>query len=492
MRTFEFRDGNSAKFWNITLQGTRHTVNYGKIGSKGQTTLKDFPTQEQARIAHDKIIAEKLAKGYVETSSGTPAPAPGISPLEGALEAAILADPNDRLAHSAYADYLSEQSDPQLAARGEFISLQLRLDDGSLPAAERKKLQKREKELLAAHGERWVGDWAELAPYDGPEGRGQLDFREPRPARFVRGILAEVVVARLTVNCARALARAPQTRLVRNLAVGGYDYEDTFDPGPDVPADLGHEEPAAHALRALPQLPNLRSFQLGWTADDKYGDFCHLQCHLSGPSIHDAIRRMPLLEELYLFAHGVDTHQIFSFPMPHLRVLQVYHTWEYDLPRLAANPSLTRLTHFLCHPHVPEGSLAFPLAGLRAVVRSPHLKSLTHLRLRLTAFGDEGVQEIIDSGILKRLKVLDLRHGRVSDAGATALAECPEAKGLELLDLSRNELTRAGIAALTNAGLRVQTQHQHERTAEGPTAEGDYQDFDDLMEMEFMMEGDYE
>src|SRR5262249_48901753 len=150
--------------------------------------------------------------------------------------------------------------------------------------------------------------------------------------------------------------------------------------------------------------------------------------------------------------HDVDNHKLFALPMPNLRVLQVYHSHDYPLKKLAANPSLTRLTHLLFHPHVPEGELPITLDGLRAVARSPHLKALTHLRLRLTVFGDEGVDEIIKSGLLGRLKVLDLRHGRVSDEGARALAVRPELKGLELLDLSRNELTAEGIDELTAAG----------------------------------------
>ena len=82
MRTFEFTDDTSNKFWHIDLQGTTFTVTFGRIGTKGQTQVKDFPDAAQARKAHDKLVAEKLVKGYVET---TFAPTVPISPLQIAL-----------------------------------------------------------------------------------------------------------------------------------------------------------------------------------------------------------------------------------------------------------------------------------------------------------------------------------------------------------------------------------------------------------------------
>src|SRR5262249_25324631 len=107
-----------------------------------------------------------------------------------------------------------------------------------------------------------------------------------------------------------------------------------------------------------------------------------------------------------------------------------------------------------------EGS-AITLAGLRAVARSKHLTSLTHLRLRLTGFGDRGIREIIDSGLLGRLKMLDLSYGRVTDDGAEMLAEQAETANLELLDLSSNNLTDAGVEALQATGVNLRAESQY-------------------------------
>jgi uncharacterized protein (TIGR02996 family) len=155
MRTFVFSDGKSNKFWNIDLQGSSFTVTFGKVGTKGQTQKKDFADAAKAKQAHDKLVAEKLGKGYVETTAARPQ---GPAPLQQSLEQALVEGPNDLAAHSAYADYLAEQGDP----RGELIQVQLALEDPGRPAEERKQLQEREKGLLKRHARQWLGDLGPL------------------------------------------------------------------------------------------------------------------------------------------------------------------------------------------------------------------------------------------------------------------------------------------------------------------------------------------
>ncbi len=40
MRTFEFKDSKSNKFWNIELSGSSFTVTFGRIGTNGQAQAK--------------------------------------------------------------------------------------------------------------------------------------------------------------------------------------------------------------------------------------------------------------------------------------------------------------------------------------------------------------------------------------------------------------------------------------------------------------------
>ena len=76
MRTFEFHDDKSSKFWNIDLQGSQFTVTFGKTGTKGQTQIKQFADAAGAQKEHDKLVKQKLGKGYVETTAKPSAAGP--------------------------------------------------------------------------------------------------------------------------------------------------------------------------------------------------------------------------------------------------------------------------------------------------------------------------------------------------------------------------------------------------------------------------------
>jgi predicted DNA-binding WGR domain protein len=79
MRRFEFSDGSSNKFWEIELDGKAFTVRYGRMGTNGQTQEKSFPTPEKAQAEHDKLIREKVGKGYAEVKPGGAAGAAGAA-----------------------------------------------------------------------------------------------------------------------------------------------------------------------------------------------------------------------------------------------------------------------------------------------------------------------------------------------------------------------------------------------------------------------------
>lgn len=70
-RVFVFQDFKSQKFWSVDVQGTDVVVNYGKLGTDGQTQVKNFASAAEAEKAAAKLIAEKTKKGYVETAEET-------------------------------------------------------------------------------------------------------------------------------------------------------------------------------------------------------------------------------------------------------------------------------------------------------------------------------------------------------------------------------------------------------------------------------------
>jgi len=73
-RHFEFSDGKSEKFWEIELEGSSFTVRFGKAGAAGQTQTKTFDSEAKAKKEYDKLVAEKVGKGYVEQGDAGAAP----------------------------------------------------------------------------------------------------------------------------------------------------------------------------------------------------------------------------------------------------------------------------------------------------------------------------------------------------------------------------------------------------------------------------------
>jgi DNA ligase-1 len=65
-RRFEFTEGSSSKFWEITVNGKEMTVRFGRIGSAGQSSVKSFGDAAAASKQAEKLISAKVGKGYRE------------------------------------------------------------------------------------------------------------------------------------------------------------------------------------------------------------------------------------------------------------------------------------------------------------------------------------------------------------------------------------------------------------------------------------------
>jgi uncharacterized protein (TIGR02996 family) len=484
MRTFEFTDAKSRKFWNIDVKDNAFTVTYGKIGTVGQSQTKTFKDAPAAQAEADKLIKEKTKKGYTETTRAA------VASEEAAFQKALVANPDDLTGWCAYADYLVERGDP----RGEFMQTQIALEDESRPKKDRTALKKKEAALLKEHERDWLGG---LAPFVFAE-VGPDDYYAARlEPHWQRGILARLIVQRLTMGLAQALATEPGVTFAHELHVhdqcgGYYGDREPEQPQPRVKTPKGQDNHSElFELIGAPLLTNLRHFQMGGEIPppDSWCD-----CHTGTPGLEHVVACMSRVEVLDLYCKDYESAALFKLPnLTNLRELRIYHLggrvwgrrrYEYALDVLAANPALANLTHLLFHPHFAEEGFDadaqsyIPLEQVRALVRSKHLKKLTHLQLRLSDMGDDGVREIIASGILKQLKWLDLRHGCVTDEGANLLAACPDAKRLERLDLSRNAVSAKGLAALRKAGVNA--------VAREPLTENE------LEEREYLHEGDSE
>lgn len=82
MRHFIFQDEKSHKFWAVEQQGNELHINWGKVGTNGQSQVKSFADAAAAEKAELKLIAEKVKKGYVEELSSPSQPAIKIETIE--------------------------------------------------------------------------------------------------------------------------------------------------------------------------------------------------------------------------------------------------------------------------------------------------------------------------------------------------------------------------------------------------------------------------
>jgi predicted DNA-binding WGR domain protein len=67
-RFFTFKDMSSHKFWEITVEENKQTVSFGKVGANGSIKQKEFANNELCLVDTEKLIKEKMKKGYIETS----------------------------------------------------------------------------------------------------------------------------------------------------------------------------------------------------------------------------------------------------------------------------------------------------------------------------------------------------------------------------------------------------------------------------------------
>lgn len=449
MRTFVQQKGKKQRFWNIYIYSASigFATSTGTTGGEGEVEFFDDFSGDEYQKEAVRRINEKLAEGFVETTDD-PWHGGFDSTDRRALEKALAADPDDRGAHMAYADCLTELGDP----RGEFIQIQLELEDESVSSARRKELKRRETALLKKHERAWLGPMAGfwIDKLDGHDGEPIASY--PHGHGWRRGWIDSLSFHDGWGGVPAALARTPLLRCLRELRIlhGNYDAD-----------RYGYSDLAGGTF-----FGNVRLLQVG---PDSSQNFFRETTHASY-----FFKHMPRLEELHIY--NGDTP--FKESFPHLRQLTAHHGYDYPLKELAANKSLKNLTHLFCWPRslsndadylIDEnedgGQARISRSGAVAVARSPHLKKLQHLQLRNSDIGDEGVKEFVKAGLFKRLKTLDLLGGCVTDEGARTLAACPDLRNLEALNLSQNMLTSAGIAALRATRVPLTADYQH-----GPAA----------------------
>ncbi len=347
-----------------------------------------------------------------------------MSTTREALEDALAADPDDVAAHSAYADLLIEAGDP----RGEYIRLQLALEDRNQPADRLRAMEQEAFALRREHEAEWLGPLAEFVlPQQGPS-IGAMVAEPGLEVTWRRGWVHGVRVRRLTQGIANAAWEA--VLILRLLAEIGIRSVGEMRYG-DLRRFVRSHERILNKLE-LGDPDSLESISLYPDSD------------------------LPRLE--YLTLHGVRSEWLARMLTRSWRALRELEATALDavfpLGLLAANATLGRLRRL----HFDETGQEARLASgddVRTFCRSPHLRSLEYLALRLPGFGDAGVDELISSGMITRLKGLDLCRCEITDDGAQELAACPDVARLEYLHLDNNLLSPVGIEALAAVGVTV-------------------------------------
>jgi predicted DNA-binding WGR domain protein len=63
-----YNEGNSNKFWEAAIDGNKLIVRSGRVGTKGQVQVKTFAKETTAQLEKDKLVNERISKGYKEVN----------------------------------------------------------------------------------------------------------------------------------------------------------------------------------------------------------------------------------------------------------------------------------------------------------------------------------------------------------------------------------------------------------------------------------------
>ncbi len=437
----EFSEGSSNKFWEVELEGKALTTRYGKIGTEGQTTTKEFASAAAGQKAYEKIVAEKEKKGYQRVSAGDDEGDDegdsqndgGSSAVNPALEAAILKAPDDIDGYLVYGDWLQSKGDP----RGELIAVQAAL----LGKPNDQALQKKERDILAEHAEALLGDLMEI---DAADQEIILGWRLGFLASVALGGDGESVPGELDADAAyRKIMRLGSSRFIRELkflALGTEEGEPDYSELIQCVADVG----VPPLLRSLTF--SCEDYQVSWTT---LGDISLL---------YPKLRK---LEELRIKMGALTLGTI---TLPTLKLFEVI-TGGLTRKNLASVcsatwPKLETLTLYFGSDSYGSDCTAL---DLQPIFEAKGLKKLRHLALANAEFTDHLPSALATSSILPQLKTLDLSKGTLSDEGAEVLIEMADAfTHLEKLDLDQNYISDEVAERLTNALPRASLNRQGE------------------------------
>jgi uncharacterized protein (TIGR02996 family) len=434
MPRYEFSEGTSNKFWEIELEGSAFTTTYGKIGSEGQSTTKEFDSPEKAKKEYEKLIAEKVKKGYElvggenegegEDEGGDEAASEQRNPT---LENAILAQPDDAQAFLVYGDWLQSVGD----VRGELIALQHAGKD----EAAAKLIAKHKAELLTA-----TVDDEEV----------ELDDKEIAELEWHLGFIQK---ARLSAKydgpnldaVYRGFMKLGSARFCRKLTLG--------------PATLGDENHYGSVVEALDELG------LPPLVDDLFiGDFTYEDSELSWSHLGDMSSLWKKLAHLVRLKVRMGSMTFGKVDLPELRhfTVETGGLAKDNLKSIieAKWPKLEHLEIYLGQDNYGGDCT---VADLQPILDGKIPKGVKYLALCNNEIADELAGVIGDAKVLAQLETLDLAKSTLSDEGGRALlAHAKRFAHLKRLDLTECYLSDDMVKQLEKLGKHVDASGQRD------------------------------
>jgi len=317
--------------------------------------------------------------------------------MRGQLESflhAIREAPEDDVPRLVLADWFEDNGDPQ---RAEFIRTQIRLD-GDLSSEERRALESREKELLAANAARWLGPLA-AKPWDTTFHRGtarpkiqtgrllsSAKVLKQAQEHFTPALVTELH-AEGTTSRWKGLFKLSLLEDLTGLVLGGCKMSE---------ADV-------QTLAASPRLHNLRHLAVCGAASPYRG-----------------------LERIGMTA---------LIESPHLRRLTGLNFCNYPLNH-AAVELLTKQTPWPALTSLNLDTTPLHDYTLGLLLKAPWKPQLTDLSVFRSVIHDEAVQWLVRDLAPARPRRLGLGGNRVADGGAAVIAASEHLS--ELRDLFLN------------------------------------------------------
>ncbi|MGC4121748.1 MAG: WGR domain-containing protein [Myxococcales bacterium] len=427
---YEFVEGGSSKFWEIALEETSVVTTYGRIGTEGQSTTKEFDDEGEAQEAYDKLVAEKTKKGY-RLVSGGPAGVAAAGSGNPELEAAIAKDPASADNYLVYADWLQSQNDP----RGELIVLHQRAEtDKAMNAKAKAFLEKNKKAFL--------GTFAEETPEE-----FELEWR--------LGFIRKAVIAWPAFEDDGVDSRTAARQFKQFLELTSAKFIEELELGPVPGEDMMNLGGLTEAIDKK-KLPTLRKLYLGHIGD----------WDISGTETDmPECAAIANLQSLTLRGGHIGLPK--QIDLPELREFTV-ETGGLDKASLKAIvnakwPKLEKLSIWFGDKNYgAEGTLK----DIQPILDGRGLPNLKHLGIMNCGFVNEAVEALIDSKLLPQLTSLDLSMGNLSDATVEKMVAAKDQFAhLQLLDVSDSALTDAGIQGVKKLAKKVEHKEQEPERA---------------------------